>query len=126
VKARIVRIGKGRGIRIPEAFLEQTGLNDEVELAVEGSTLVIKPAAAPEAPPTKKGTRKGKVPALPPYAKLRELAKKFPPPAIWFEEDGKPHAEWEAAFKEMRTQGEDNLLDGGAPLTTWDEEEWEW
>jgi hypothetical protein len=29
-------------------------------------------------------------PELPPYDKLRELAKKFPPPDDWFEEDQKP------------------------------------
>jgi antitoxin MazE len=49
VKARIVRIGNSRGIRIPKLLLEQAGLHDEVELRVDGSTLLIASARHPRA-----------------------------------------------------------------------------
>jgi len=45
MKARIVRIGNSRGIRIPKPLLEEAGLEDEVELRVEGGALVIESAA---------------------------------------------------------------------------------
>lgn len=44
MKARIVKIGNSRGIRIPKPLLEQTGLAEEVELEVDGDRLVIRPA----------------------------------------------------------------------------------
>jgi antitoxin MazE len=47
VKSRVVRIGNSRGIRIPKLFLEQTGLCGEVEISVDGDTLVIRPARRP-------------------------------------------------------------------------------
>jgi len=43
-KARIVRIGNSRGIRIPKPLLDQTGLGDEVELASDEGCIVIRPA----------------------------------------------------------------------------------
>jgi antitoxin MazE len=49
VKARIVRIGNSRGIRIPKLLIDQTGLGGEVEIMVRGSTLVIIPATRPRA-----------------------------------------------------------------------------
>lgn len=34
---------------------------------------------------------------------------------------------WEETFKAMGEQGDDELLDGEAPVSSdWDEEEWEW
>jgi antitoxin MazE len=47
MKTRIVRIGNSQGIRIPKPLLEQAGLPDEVELAVEDSTIVIRPLRRP-------------------------------------------------------------------------------
>jgi antitoxin MazE len=44
MKARLVRIGNSRGIRLPKAIIEQVGLEDEVELRVEEQRLVIVPA----------------------------------------------------------------------------------
>jgi len=44
MKARLVRIGNSRGIRLPKAIIDQVGLNDEVELLVEDQRLVIVPA----------------------------------------------------------------------------------
>jgi antitoxin MazE len=41
MKARLVRIGNSQGVRIPKPLLEQTGLQDEVEIEVEGNRLVI-------------------------------------------------------------------------------------
>jgi len=41
MKARLVRIGNSRGIRLPKAIIDQLGLDDEVELLVEDKRLVI-------------------------------------------------------------------------------------
>ena len=49
MRARIVRIGNSRGLRIPKPILDQAGLEDEVELTVEGDRLVIQPAHRPRA-----------------------------------------------------------------------------
>ena len=45
MRARVVRIGNSRGVRIPKPLIEQVGLQDEVEIAVEGSSLIIRAAA---------------------------------------------------------------------------------
>ena len=47
MRGKIVRIGNSRGIRIPKPLLEQTGLIGEVEIAVEGNALVIRPVQRP-------------------------------------------------------------------------------
>ena len=44
VKARVVRIGNSRGIRIPKVWLDQLDLDNEVELAVQKDRLVIRRA----------------------------------------------------------------------------------
>ena len=49
MKARLVRIGNSRGIRLPKPILEQVGLSDEVELRVRNRTIVIAPARLPRA-----------------------------------------------------------------------------
>ena len=49
MKARMVRIGNSRGIRIPKPLIEQTGITDEVEIEVSGNTLVIRPSSPPRA-----------------------------------------------------------------------------
>ena len=49
MKTRIVRIGNSRGIRIPKQLLEQTGLVGEVEIKVEGNTLLLQPTVKPRA-----------------------------------------------------------------------------
>jgi antitoxin MazE len=43
MKTQIVRIGNAQGIRIPKPLLDQIGLEDEVEVQVEGDSLVIRP-----------------------------------------------------------------------------------
>lgn len=47
MKSRIVRIGNSRGIRIPKPLIDQTGLRDDVEIVVQGNTLVISPLGRP-------------------------------------------------------------------------------
>jgi len=47
MRANLVAIGNSRGVRIPKAVLEQTGLKDEVDLEVRGSELVIRAARKP-------------------------------------------------------------------------------
>ena len=42
MRARIVRIGNSRGIRIPKAILEAAGLSDEVDLEVGEEGLVVR------------------------------------------------------------------------------------
>lgn len=49
MKARIVRIGNSKGIRIPKPLIEQTGLCDEVTIEAEGNRLVIRAARQPRA-----------------------------------------------------------------------------
>jgi antitoxin MazE len=48
-RARIVRIGNSRGIRLPRAVLEQCQLGDTVDLSVEAGVLVVRPIRSPRA-----------------------------------------------------------------------------
>ncbi|MGH9416645.1 MAG: AbrB/MazE/SpoVT family DNA-binding domain-containing protein [Terriglobales bacterium] len=47
MKARLVASGNSRGIRIPKALIEQCGLERDLELRVEGRTLVLAPRSPP-------------------------------------------------------------------------------
>jgi len=47
IKTRIVRIGNSQGIRIPKPLLEEAGLPEEVELAVEDGTIMIRSPTRP-------------------------------------------------------------------------------
>ena len=47
MKTKIVRIGNSRGVRIPKPLLEEAGLEEEVELRVVASSIVIESAQAP-------------------------------------------------------------------------------
>jgi antitoxin MazE len=47
MKARIVRVGNSRGIRLPKPLLEQAGLGEEVEIYAELGRIVIESAARP-------------------------------------------------------------------------------
>jgi len=47
MKTKIVRIGNSRGVRIPKPLLEQAGLEDEVELRVVESGLIIENVGTP-------------------------------------------------------------------------------
>lgn len=48
-KARIVRIGNSRGIRVPKILLDQAQLPEEVELHAEPGRLVIEGRRPPRA-----------------------------------------------------------------------------
>ena len=45
MKARLVRIGNSRGIRLPKAVIDQAALDDEVELEVENNRIIISASA---------------------------------------------------------------------------------
>lgn len=47
IRARIVRIGNSRGVRLPKPALERSGLGDEVELHVRRGAITISDAKAP-------------------------------------------------------------------------------
>jgi antitoxin MazE len=47
IKARIVRIGNSRGIRVPKLLLDQAALPDEVELRAEPGRIVVSGASRP-------------------------------------------------------------------------------
>ncbi len=42
MRAKVIKIGNSRGIRIPKSIIEQSGLNDEVELEVRNDQIIIK------------------------------------------------------------------------------------
>jgi antitoxin MazE len=43
MRARIVKIGNSRGIRIPKPVLEQTGIQDDVEIELENNCIILRP-----------------------------------------------------------------------------------
>lgn len=47
MKARLVRIGNSRGIRLPKPLIEQAGLSEEVEIQVRNGAVLIAPARRP-------------------------------------------------------------------------------
>ncbi|MEW6349134.1 MAG: AbrB/MazE/SpoVT family DNA-binding domain-containing protein [Thermodesulfobacteriota bacterium] len=47
VKARIIKIGNSRGVRIPKVLIDQVGFGEEVELEAKEDHLVIRPATCP-------------------------------------------------------------------------------
>ena len=49
MKARIVRVGNSRGIRIPKLLLDQAGLAEDVELHAEPGRIVIEAIGRPRA-----------------------------------------------------------------------------
>ena len=42
MRAKVIKIGNSRGIRIPKSFIEQSGLDDEVELEVRNDQIIIR------------------------------------------------------------------------------------
>ena len=44
MRAKLVRIGNSRGVRLPRPLIAEAGLPDEVDLRVEDNTIVIAPA----------------------------------------------------------------------------------
>jgi antitoxin MazE len=47
IRTRIVKIGNSQGIRIPKLLLEQSGIQAEVEIEVQGDHLTIRTASRP-------------------------------------------------------------------------------
>ena len=47
MKTKIVRIGNSRGVRIPKPLLEEAGLEDDVELRVVDSGIIIESIGTP-------------------------------------------------------------------------------
>ncbi|MGE0726206.1 MAG: AbrB/MazE/SpoVT family DNA-binding domain-containing protein [Alphaproteobacteria bacterium] len=47
MRARLVRIGRSRAVRLPKAMIDQCGLGDEVEVNVDRGTVVISPVRRP-------------------------------------------------------------------------------
>lgn len=45
MQAKLVRIGNSRGIRLPKVLIEQAGLDEDVQLEVQGNAVVIRPLA---------------------------------------------------------------------------------
>jgi antitoxin MazE len=44
MKSSIISIGNSKGVRIPKALLEETGLKNEVTISLERKALVIRPS----------------------------------------------------------------------------------
>ena len=49
MKTTLIPIGNSRGIRIPKPFIEQCGLEKEVEIDVRDSTILIRAPRLPRA-----------------------------------------------------------------------------
>lgn len=49
MKAKIVRIGNSRGVRIPKAMLQEAGIDGEVDLRITDEGIVIAPLRVPRA-----------------------------------------------------------------------------
>lgn len=49
MRARLVRIGNSRGVRLPKPLIEEAGLTDEVEVRIRGGAIVIARASLPRA-----------------------------------------------------------------------------
>lgn len=49
MKARIVRIGNSRGVRLPKPLIEQAGLGEAVELRVQEGAILIQSTTEPRA-----------------------------------------------------------------------------
>ena len=47
MKARLVRIGNSRGVRLPKPLIEEAGLTDEVEVRVRAGAVIIMAARRP-------------------------------------------------------------------------------
>ena len=47
MKARLVRIGNSRGVRLPKPVIHEAGLTDEVEVHVRNGAVIIRAAVRP-------------------------------------------------------------------------------
>lgn len=49
MKAKVIKIGNSRGIRLPKAILDEVGLGEEVVLEASRGAVIIRPASKPRA-----------------------------------------------------------------------------
>lgn len=49
MKARIVRVGNSRGVRLPKPLLDEAGLGEEVDIHAEPGRIIIEAAVRPRA-----------------------------------------------------------------------------
>jgi antitoxin MazE len=49
MKAKLIRIGNSRGVRLSKPLIEQAGLQDDVEIRIRGNALVITSPDRPRA-----------------------------------------------------------------------------
>ena len=42
MRTKVIKIGNSRGVRIPKSFIEQSGLDDEVELEIRNDQIIIR------------------------------------------------------------------------------------
>lgn len=47
MRARIIKIGNSKGVRIPKPLLDQTDIKEDVELEVEKNQIIIRPVTSP-------------------------------------------------------------------------------
>ncbi|MDY6953351.1 MAG: AbrB/MazE/SpoVT family DNA-binding domain-containing protein [Thermodesulfobacteriota bacterium] len=47
MRARVVKIGNSRGIRLPKPLLDQTGIMEDVDLEVDNNRIIIRPVSSP-------------------------------------------------------------------------------
>ncbi|MGB0564462.1 MAG: AbrB/MazE/SpoVT family DNA-binding domain-containing protein [Spirulinaceae cyanobacterium] len=47
IRTRLVKIGNSQGVRIPKPLLEQSGIQGEVEIEVQGQALIIRTIPKP-------------------------------------------------------------------------------
>ena len=43
MRARVIKIGNSRGVRIPKPILAQTGIKDDVEIEINDNQIIIRP-----------------------------------------------------------------------------------
>ena len=49
MRTKLVRIGNSRGVRLPKSFIEEAGLQNEIELQIVDSGIVIRPVSTTRA-----------------------------------------------------------------------------
>ena len=47
MKTKLIQIGNSKGIRIPKALIEQSGLTEDIELILKDNEIVLRSAEAP-------------------------------------------------------------------------------
>ena len=47
MRANVIRIGNSRGLRLPKPLLEQCGIREAVDIAVEDGRLIVTPLRRP-------------------------------------------------------------------------------